>query len=223
MTALQARVHDDAQSGDILIGLGANLPGAFGSPQAAIRRAIGELALMLGQERLGHERLGQEGRGGWARASSLWASPAWPLGAGPDYVNAALALPMGEGLSPEGLLSTLHDCEARAGRVRGLRWAPRALDLDLLAVGDAVAPDPATQSRWRAARLGGAAGGEGEAAEAPPDRLILPHPRLQERAFVLAPLAEVAPGWRHPLTGETVAGMWAALPAAERAAVRRLG
>jgi 2-amino-4-hydroxy-6-hydroxymethyldihydropteridine diphosphokinase len=55
-----------------------------------------------------------------------------------------------------------------------------------------------------------------------PDRLILPHPRLSERAFVLIPLADVAPDWRHPLTGRSVAAMAAALPAARRAEVRAL-
>jgi len=55
-----------------------------------------------------------------------------------------------------------------------------------------------------------------------PPRLILPHPRMHERAFVLAPLADVAPGWRHPLTGRTVAEMLAALPETDRAAMQPL-
>jgi 2-amino-4-hydroxy-6-hydroxymethyldihydropteridine diphosphokinase len=55
-----------------------------------------------------------------------------------------------------------------------------------------------------------------------PDGLILPHPRLQDRAFVLVPLADVAPDWCHPVLGRTVREMLAALPEADRRAVKRL-
>ena len=52
-----------------------------------------------------------------------------------------------------------------------------------------------------------------------PDRLILPHPRLQDRAFVLIPLADICPGWRHPVTGASVSDMIAALPEADKEAI----
>ena len=68
-------------------------------------------------------------------------------------------------------------------------------------------PDPATQASWRALSP------ERQGQEAP-DRLILPHPRMQDRGFVLLPLAEVAPAWRHPLIGQTVREMLDALPPA---------
>jgi 2-amino-4-hydroxy-6-hydroxymethyldihydropteridine diphosphokinase len=137
-----------------------------------------------------------------AVCSRLWRSPAWPPG-GPEYVNAAMNLETAQ--SPEALLESLHAIEARFGRERAARWGARTLDLDLLAWGEAVRPDAATQALWRGLDP------ERQGREAP-DRLILPHPRLQERGFVLAPLAEVAPGWRHPLTGESVGAMLAALP-----------
>jgi len=92
----------------------------------------------------------------------------------PDYLNAVVALLPDPGLTPETLLKGLLEIEQRQGRERRVRWGARTLDLDLLAWGARVV--------------------EGE-------RLTLPHPRMMERAFVLTPLCEVAPAWRHPVTG----------------------
>jgi 2-amino-4-hydroxy-6-hydroxymethyldihydropteridine diphosphokinase len=109
----------------------------------------------------------------------------------------------------------LHDIETRFGRRRAQRWGMRTLDIDLLAMGDSVLPDADTQDRWRNlppdAQIG-----------ATPGELILPHPRLQDRAFVLVPLADVAPDWVHPRLGLTVRDMLAALPQADRDAVKPL-
>lgn len=179
-----------------LIALGSNLAHGGVPPAEVVARAMEEVAA-LGRE---------------AMRSRLWRSPAWPPG-GPDYVNAAMGLQVD--LDASALLQSLHGIEARWGRERAARWEARTLDLDLLAWGDAVAPDPATQRRWRELPP------EAQGREAP-DALVLPHPRMQDRGFVLLPLAEVQPGWRHPLLGTTVAGMLAALPPRATEGVRPL-
>ena len=145
--------------------------------------------------------------------SPLYATPCFPAGAGPDYVNAAAAASIPPGWDAARTLALLHEVEARFGRTRDTRWGMRTLDLDLIAFGSAVAPDPATFAAWR--DLDPAL-----QRQQAPDRLILPHPRLQDRAFVLVPLNDVAPTWVHPVSGQTVSAMLTALPAADRAEVR---
>ena len=116
--------------------------------------------------------------------SRLWQSAPDPPSDQPRYVNAVAAYAGDVG--PEALLAALHAIEARFGRVRGAVNAARTLDLDLLDMDGML-----------------------RAAPAP----ILPHPRLAGRAFVLFPLAEVAPGWHHPASGEGIAALIARLPA----------
>ena len=94
----------------------------------------------------------------------------------PDYLNAVVALETA--LGPLTLLDGLQAIEAAAGRTRTVRWEARTLDLDLLLYGEMVLDQ---------------------------DRLKVPHPLAWERGFVLAPLADLAPGLKHPLRGETVA------------------
>ena len=122
------------------------------------------------------------------RLSSLYRAAAVPSSAQPDFVNAA-AVAM-TGLTPAAALAALLRIERTMGRVRGAKNEARIIDLDLLAYGDLVLRGHETGSRG----------------------LVLPHPRMQARWFVLKPLCDVAAGWRHPVLGKTAAELLAALP-----------
>ncbi len=97
----------------------------------------------------------------------------------PDFVNAVAVVQTH--LPPQALLQRLHAIERAAGRKRALRWGPRTLDLDLIDYHGLV-------RLW-------------------PQRPQLPHPGIAGRLFVLKPLAEVAPRWRHPVTHLSVRTM----------------
>jgi len=184
----------------VLIALGSNRISPWGDPAATIQKAMDMVA-----ERTGARVI----------ASPLYVTPAYPAGAGPDFVNAAIRLKTA--MQPHDVLAMLHRIEEDASRERSTRWGQRTLDLDLIAYGDDVLPDLAGFSRWRdlAPDL---------QAKKAPDQLILPHPRLQDRAFVLVPLADVAPDWVHPVSRQSVAQMRDARPRDEiRGVVRFAG
>jgi 2-amino-4-hydroxy-6-hydroxymethyldihydropteridine diphosphokinase len=144
--------------------------------------------------------------------SRFFQTPCFPVSAGPDYVNAAAVFSADPRTSPADVLAHFHRIEQKYGRARDKRWGGRTLDIDLLAMGDAVLPDRTTYAIWRDLPAE-------QQAQRAPDQLILPHPRLQDRAFVLVPLMDVAPDWRHPVSSLTVRQMFAALPQADRDAV----
>jgi 2-amino-4-hydroxy-6-hydroxymethyldihydropteridine diphosphokinase len=145
--------------------------------------------------------------------SRLYASPCFPAGAGPDYVNAAAIVETD--LTPEAVMAHLHAVETVFRRERLQRWGRRTLDLDLLAAGDKILPDAETHNHWRNLALA-------DQKRWSPDRLVLPHPRLQDRAFVLVPMADIAPDWRHPVLNLTVLQMIDRLDPADVRAVTSL-
>jgi 2-amino-4-hydroxy-6-hydroxymethyldihydropteridine diphosphokinase len=113
--------------------------------------------------------------------SPFYRSQAWPDPSDPEYVNAVATV--ATTLGPAQLLAELKQTETFFGRKRSERNAPRSLDLDIVDYdGRVESGDP-----------------------------MLPHPRMGARAFVLVPLADIAPGWRHPVSGDTVEQMIAML------------
>jgi 2-amino-4-hydroxy-6-hydroxymethyldihydropteridine diphosphokinase len=117
------------------------------------------------------------------RRSSWYRSRPVPLSDQPWFVNSVAEV--GGAGDPAALMTLLHEIEERFGRVRTEVNAARVLDLDLLDCGGRVS--------------------------APGEWPVLPHPRIAERAFVLVPLVEIVPGWRHPVTGALAADILAGL------------
>jgi 2-amino-4-hydroxy-6-hydroxymethyldihydropteridine diphosphokinase len=116
-----------------------------------------------------------------AQGITLKARSSWyqtlPIGPPqPDYINGCALLEVQ--VTPQELLETLQDIEAQFGRDRQEHWGPRTLDLDLLLFDDLILDMPSLQ---------------------------IPHPRMRERAFVLVPLAEIAPNWIEPVSGKAIA------------------
>jgi 2-amino-4-hydroxy-6-hydroxymethyldihydropteridine diphosphokinase len=187
-----------AKSGrnDIFLALGANMPsnaGAAHETLIAVLMALNANGLTL------------------TAISRFFKTPAFPAGSGPDYVNACVKVNSPD--TCDQILLTLHRIEADFGRVRGERWAARGCDIDLLAVGNYILPNRDLQARWRALPL------EDQLVEAP-DQLILPHPRMTERAFVLIPLLDIAPDFVDPVSGVGIAALLNALPEADKAEIR---
>jgi len=112
------------------------------------------------------------------KRSALWRSQAWPDASQPDYLNGVIFAHTG--LSAREVLEALLQMEAAFGRRRSTPNAPRTLDLDLIDYGGEIHHEPG---------------------------LILPHPRAAERRFVMGPLAEISPHWRHPALGQTAAAL----------------
>ena len=168
----------------LLLALGANLAGPWGSPRETLDRARRELS-----------------RAGLHILSASHIYDTAPLGPGRQapYLNAVLQLQAH--MAPAALLRLIKSIERRAGRRLGARWGPRSLDIDILDYGGRRLGWP------RRRRQAG--------------RLILPHPEMHKRAFVLVPLLEVDPHWRHPALAVAGRTLLAGLTRASRRGIRR--
>ena len=179
----------------VILAFGANLPFRELQPAATILAAMQDLAKNGVQ---------------FEQVSRAFQTPCFPKDAGPDFVNAAARVTYDGTISA--LLALCHGTEARLGRSRRARWSARTLDIDILAAGDMILPDRPTWDAWHTLTP------QAQATQAP-DQLLLPHPRLAERAFVLIPLADVAAHWTHPILGQTADALKNALPTAEKDAI----
>ncbi len=178
----------------ILIGIGANLESpVYGEPRATCGAALAALAA-----RAAGAEGGQGGGLTITQRSQWYKSAPVPASDQPWFVNAVVRVRTA--LDPDRLIAVLLQTEESFGRRRVGKNAPRILDLDLLAYGETV--------------IGGEGPDDGGAAET-----TVPHPRLHERAFVLLPLRDVAPDWRHPVSGQGVHALIEALPPGQQTEV----
>ncbi|WP_435140519.1 2-amino-4-hydroxy-6-hydroxymethyldihydropteridine diphosphokinase [Pseudopelagicola sp. nBUS_19] len=178
-----------------LLALGGNLPSRVGTPNKTIAAAL---------KRLNCADISL------CAVSRFYSTPCFPSGAGPDYVNAVASVQTS--LTPAELLSRLHTVEADFGRNRQQRWGMRTLDLDLISFNSLVLPDVETQTYWQGLSLQAQ-------LEVAPEKLVLPHPRMQDRAFVLGPICDIAPDWTHPVSGECARDLLVGLPVEDQNAL----
>lgn len=176
---------------EAVLGLGSNLPSAFGDSHDALLEAsrlifdMDDVAVVAG--------------------SPVYRSKAWPIGSDqPDYANSALLVETS--LTAVRLLEVMQAVEQAMGRVRDERWGARIIDIDILAYGECILPNVALwhrvdQSRDPSYFLEG---------------VTVPHPRLHKRAFAIVPFADVCPNWIHPVLGKTALDIASALPDEEK-------
>jgi 2-amino-4-hydroxy-6-hydroxymethyldihydropteridine diphosphokinase len=150
----------------ILIALGSNLTGPWGTPRQTLQRALEEMK---------HHNITVE------KVSTLIETSPFGVTNQPNFVNAVAIVDTA--LAPEALMQALHMIEKRAGRKRLKRWGPRTLDLDLLDYYGLLRKQRRTSIK----------------------PLVLPHPGILLREFVLVPLVEIAPQWKHPVTRQSAA------------------
>ncbi len=152
----------------ILIALGSNMSGPWGTPRETLMRALIELNTVP-------LRL--------VKVSNFIESKPWGEVNQPNFINAVAKIETA--LSADALIRKLHAIEHQAGRRRAKRWGPRTLDLDIIDYKGEVRNVQGNSIK----------------------ELRLPHPAIADRDFVLLPIAEIAPRWRHPVSQQSAAAM----------------
>lgn len=190
----------------IAVSLGSNMPSNTGTPRQILQRCIQLLS------DAGITVLAQ---------SPIYKTAPYPPMAQPDFLNAVVEIDTG--LSPYELIEVLHGIEAKLGRERRHRWEARPIDLDLIDyhqfitiqsggysnINDPQYPSSCTMMTQPSKKMD-ILPDAGEPSRSLP--LTLPHPRAHERAFVLLPLRDVAPHWRHPLLDISINSLIESLP-----------
>jgi len=171
-----------------LIALGSNISLGTSQPVDIIKRATVEL---------------NKSGVNLVSLSRFYQTPAYPEGNGPNFINSVVKAEAN--YSSEKMLQKLHEIEAKFERQRVSRWSSRTLDLDLLARKGQLLPSKRIFQEWYDLPLL-------EQKEKIPNELILPHPRIQDRAFVLLPLLDIEPNWKHPILNKTVLQLYEDLP-----------
>ena len=174
-------------SGRCCVALGSNIPSKFGDSLKTLNCAISDL---------------QTSNFKLIKCSSFYETEPIPKGLGQNFINCCAIFE--SQLSAFEVLEHLHNLETRYGRTRDKRWGARIIDLDLIYFDELIVPGKHTLQKWIDLS-------PDEQIKCWPIEMILPHPRLQDRAFVLIPLRDINKDWRHPLLGISVVDMLALL------------
>ena len=174
-----------------VIGVGGNLPSAFGDVLPTVLESV--------------RRIGEIDGITLVAQSPVYRSKAWPEGSDqPDYANMAILVDVSMNASE--LLRAMQEIENSMGRMREERWGARVIDLDLLAYEELILPN---KGLWLSV-----AGSEDPMAYL--EEVTVPHPRLHKRLFAIKPFADVCPDWYHPVLGHSASQIEALVSKGEK-------
>ena len=165
------------------VAFGSNIISRYGNPLQTVCHAMKEI---------------QTSKFELVLTSKFYETVAYPKGSGPNFINCCSVYKTK--LNASETLLHLHSIEKSLGRIRNKRWAPRVIDLDLIYFDEFIYPNQEVVKEWMGLS-------KDKQMESWPTEMILPHPRLQDRAFVLIPMGDIDPKWKHPILKNTVSEM----------------